>query len=96
MDLYATPNPNDTGERQKGVKLRQTSINDAYDKEVRPRIIQYISQLSYQAGIAFNTSRFDSFKTMVQAIGRYGPNLKPPSYYELKVPFTQKRGRAYK
>lgn len=27
---------------------------------------------------------------MVEAIGKYGPNLKPPSYHELRVPILRK------
>ena len=27
---------------------------------------------------------------MVEAIGQYGPNLKPPSYHELRVPILRK------
>ncbi|GKV43249.1 hypothetical protein SLEP1_g50564 [Rubroshorea leprosula] len=41
--------------------------------------------------VEFNTSaRLDSFKYMVEAIGRYGTNLKPPSYHELRVPLLKK------
>ena len=27
---------------------------------------------------------------MVEAIGQYGPNMKPPSYHELRVPILHK------
>ncbi|XP_057999777.1 uncharacterized protein LOC131178620 [Hevea brasiliensis] len=75
---------------KKGGKLRQTSMNDACDKEARVRIIQYIARFFYQAGIPFNAAHLDSFKWMIKAIGRYGPNLKPPSYNELRVPLLKK------
>jgi hypothetical protein len=84
--MYQKPGKDD----QKKGKMKQTNIGDACDKELRARTIQYIARFFYQAGIAFNVARMESFKNMVEAIGRYGPNLKPPSYYELRVPLLKK------
>ncbi|KAL2342207.1 hypothetical protein Fmac_010147 [Flemingia macrophylla] len=70
--------------------LRQTSLNDACHKEVRARVIQYIARFFYRNGIAFNVAKSKSFKMMVEAIGNYGPHLKPPSYHELRVPLLKK------
>ncbi|XP_059626969.1 uncharacterized protein LOC132269733 [Cornus florida] len=33
-------------------------------------------------GIAFNAVKYDSFAEVVEAIGQYGPGMKPPSYHE--------------
>ncbi|KAL5134283.1 hypothetical protein HKD37_03G007472 [Glycine soja] len=41
-------------------------------------------------GITFNVAKSKSFKLMIQAIGTYGPHLKPPSYHELRVPLFKK------
>ncbi|XP_042387690.1 uncharacterized protein LOC121979763 [Zingiber officinale] len=79
-----------TKKKTKGGKLRQTSINDACDKELRDRTVQKIARFMYQAAISFNAAHLDSFKEMIEAIGQYGPNLKPPSYHELRVPLLQK------
>ncbi|GKF80658.1 hypothetical protein Tco_0239260, partial [Tanacetum coccineum] len=56
----------------------------------RAKTIQYIARFFYQAGIPFNAARLDSFKVAIEAIGQYGPGLKPPSYHELRVPLLQK------
>ncbi|XP_075500591.1 uncharacterized protein LOC142539197 [Primulina tabacum] len=84
MDLFITK------KKTKGGKLRQTNINDACDKELRDRTVQKIARFMYQAAISFNAAHLDSFKEMIEAIGQYGPNLKPPSYHELRVPLLQK------
>ena len=73
-----------------GSKFRQTNISDACDKEIRGRTIQHIARFFYQAGLPLSTTRLDSFKDMIEAIGRYGAGLKPPSYYEMRVPLLQK------
>ncbi|KAD1963341.1 hypothetical protein E3N88_42097 [Mikania micrantha] len=70
-------------------KVVQSNINDACDKELRRRAIQTIVAFFYQAGIAFNVAKLDSFKEMVASIRNYGPYLKPPSYNELKVPLLK-------
>ncbi|KAK1407750.1 hypothetical protein QVD17_39376 [Tagetes erecta] len=70
-------------------KAVQTSIHDACDKELRARTIQKIAAFFYQSGIAFNVAKMDTFKEMIAAIGNYGPNLKPPSYHELRVPLLR-------
>lgn len=71
-------------------KLRDGNITDKFDKERRAMVCQYIGRFFYQAGIPFNVANMDSFKIMIEAIGQYGLNLKPPSYYELRVPILKK------
>ncbi|KAL8265204.1 hypothetical protein R6Q59_023334 [Mikania micrantha] len=70
-------------------KVIQSSINDACDKELQTRTIQMIVVFFYQARIAFNVAKLDSFKEIVAVIGNYGPHLKPPSYHELRVSFLK-------
>ena len=71
-------------------KMKQSSINDAFEKKKflkkEESVCQYIGRFFYQAGISFNCANLDSFKWMVKAIRQYGPNMKPPSYHELRVP----------
>ena len=38
----------------------------------------------------FNAARSNAFKWAIEAIGQYGPNMKPPNYHELKVPILEK------
>ena len=70
--------------------MKQTNINDKLDKEKRAQACQYIGRLFYLAGIPFNVARLDEFKWAIETIGQYGPNMKPPSYHELRVPILKK------
>ncbi|XP_049405278.1 uncharacterized protein LOC125868748 [Solanum stenotomum] len=75
---------------QKRGTLRQTNIKDSCDKEARAMTIQKVARFFYDNGIPFNVARSKSFKEAIEAVGRYGPNLKPPSYHELRVPLLRK------
>lgn len=91
MDAFVHRKPETVVQMRKEGKLRQSNINDTYDKEKRDMVCQYIGRFFYQAGISFNVARMDSFKWMIEAIGQYGPNMKPPSYHELRVPILRKK-----
>nr|XP_018686228.1 PREDICTED: uncharacterized protein LOC103993628 [Musa acuminata subsp. malaccensis] len=90
MDLYMFQESKKVIRGQKGAKLIQTGINDDCDEEIRARTIQHIARFFYQAGIPINACHLDSFKEMIEAIGRYGPKLRPPSYHELRCPLLKK------
>ncbi|CAI8605679.1 unnamed protein product [Vicia faba] len=70
-------------------KSKDTSINDACDKEARARTIQYVGRFFYTCGVACNVANARAFKLMLEAVGSYGPHLKPPSYHELRVPILR-------
>ncbi|GKV34245.1 hypothetical protein SLEP1_g42635 [Rubroshorea leprosula] len=84
MDLYIYQKPEEILKKRKLEKCWQSSIKDS-NKDLRAETIQYIAQFFYQNGISFNVARSESFKLMVEAIGQYGQNLKPPSHHELRV-----------
>ncbi|KAK4253278.1 hypothetical protein QN277_010602 [Acacia crassicarpa] len=88
LDLMFFKKPEASCKAGKGKK--QTSINDACDKEARGKTIQYVERFLCANGIPFNVVRSKSFKYMVQAIGNHDPNLKLPSYYECRVPLLKK------
>ena len=88
VDLLPFKNPEATIDL--GRTKSQTSVNDACDEEVRARIIQYIARFFYRNGIPFNVVKSESFKLMVEAIGKYGPHLKVPSYHEMSGPLLEK------
>ena len=71
-------------------KMKQTNINDKLDKEKRAQACEYIGRLFYLASIPFNVAHLDEFKWVVEVIGQYGPNMKPPSYHKLRVPILKK------
>ncbi|XP_059635849.1 uncharacterized protein LOC132278033 [Cornus florida] len=89
IDLYFTPRPKIVVQKRKeGGK--QTAINDACKKELRRRACAAFARWMYDAGIAFNAVKYDSFAEVVEAIGQYGPGMKPPSYHEVRVPLLRK------
>ena len=55
-------------------------------KRKEHKLVKYIGWLFYLAGIPFNVARLEEFKWAVEAIGQYGPNMKPPSFHKLRVP----------
>lgn len=67
---------------QKRGTLRQTNIKDSCDKEARAMTIQKVASFFYDNGIPFNAAN--------EAVGRYGSNLKRPSYHELRVSLLRK------
>lgn len=91
MDVYFTPDPNVAMQNRK-TKGRQTNIdaNDPFRKEMRERAITAFARWMYDTGIPFNVVNYESFAAMFEAIGQYGPGLKPPSYHEVRVPLLNK------
>jgi len=81
MDRWTRPiNPKATKEEAK----RQQSLNEALWKEMTHQVHQYIARWVYTHGIPFNAVDNDEFKEMVEAIGCFGPGLRPPSQYDLR------------
>lgn len=74
----------------KGGKGKQTTINDAYKKELREKACTDIARWMYEAAIPFNVVNHDSFKVAIESIGRYGVGMRPPSYHEVRVPLLKK------
>ena len=73
------------------VQGSQKTINKLYRKEVREKACRDIARWFYDARIAFHGATLDIFAIMCESIGQYGPGLKPPSMYELRVPFLKKK-----
>jgi len=81
MDRWTRPiNPKATKEEAK----RQQSLNEALWKERTHQVHQYIARWVYTHGIPFNAVDNDEFIEMVEAIGCFGPGLRPPSQYDLR------------
>ncbi|KAL4196378.1 hypothetical protein AMTRI_Chr04g245850 [Amborella trichopoda] len=78
IDSFFTPSP-DT-----------VTIENRFKKEDKARVIQYIARWFYHAGISFNTASLNSFHTMLEAIGQFGPGLKAPTPYEIGEPLLKK------
>ncbi|KAL7222083.1 hypothetical protein ACSBR1_023905 [Camellia fascicularis] len=39
----------------------------------------------YDAGIPLNAVNYESFGPMIEAIGQYGPSMKPPTYHKVRI-----------
>ncbi|XP_042409955.1 uncharacterized protein LOC121999324 [Zingiber officinale] len=89
MDTYFAPNVQKIVESRKG-KERQSTINEAYKKELREKACMTITEWMYDAAIPFNVVNYSSFKRILDLVGQYGIGLKGPSYHEVRVPFLKK------
>ncbi|XP_075673513.1 uncharacterized protein LOC142642941 isoform X3 [Castanea sativa] len=89
MDAFVTPPPKTTQMGRSEEEI-QATVNDAYKKELREKACADIARWLYEAGIPLNAVNFDSFNVAIQSIGRYGIGMKPPSYYEVRVPLLKK------
>ncbi|KAL4614173.1 hypothetical protein ACB092_07G034900 [Castanea dentata] len=89
MDAFVTPPPKTTQMGQSEEEIQATA-NDAHKKELREKACADIARWLYEAGIPLNAVNFGSFNVAIQSIGRYGIGMKPPSYYEVRVPLLKK------
>ncbi|KAG4383446.1 hypothetical protein GLYMA_13G086950v4 [Glycine max] len=48
-----------------GKIMRQTSVNESYNKASRDRAVQYIARFFFRNGITFNVAKSKSFKLMI-------------------------------
>ncbi|XP_052171981.1 uncharacterized protein LOC127787936 [Diospyros lotus] len=88
LDLFLSTKPKVSN--QKDAKGKQTTIESHVNKELRENACVWFSRWMYEAGIPFNAVNYPSFKPMMEAIGRVGPGMKPPSFHEVRVPYLKK------
>lgn len=86
MDLYFSA----TEQKGKGKSKEEQLTLEKCRKHLRDRAVQLFSRWMYDAGLSFNAVRYDSFGAFIEAIGQYGPGMKPPSYHEVRVPCLNK------
>ncbi|KAL5827688.1 hypothetical protein ACOSQ4_019485 [Xanthoceras sorbifolium] len=72
-----------------GGTKRQQNICEALFKERTHKVHQYVAKCVYEAGIPFNAIDNDSFKQVMEAVGQFGPEYKPPSQYQLREPLLR-------
>lgn len=77
-------------ERHKKGPSQRTLEATTRSKEEREQVFDYIADFFYENGIPFNAANSRSYEYMIEAVGRFGPGLKPPSSYELRVPLLEK------
>ena len=89
LDMYYTPNPANVVKARKD-QGRQKTLNELCRKELREKACRELARWFYDAGNPFYAATYDSFAIACESIGQFGPGLKPPSMYELRVPFLKK------
>ncbi|KAL5764322.1 hypothetical protein ACOSP7_016678 [Xanthoceras sorbifolium] len=90
MDKFASKiNPEASMAMSTGTYLRQQHITDVLFKERTHSVHRYVAKWVYEAGIPFNATQNNSFTAMVEAIGQFGPGLKPPTRYQLSGPLLK-------
>ncbi|XP_052203350.1 uncharacterized protein LOC127808780 [Diospyros lotus] len=90
VDLHFTPNLEKVVQDKREGKMKQAAISETCKKELRDKAYREIAKWFYDAGISFNAAKLESFSLAVEAIGQYGPGMKPPSYDELRGPLLRK------
>ena len=84
MNLYFSQKSN---EKRKGGPIDLESSR----KILRDRVVSAFARWMYNAGLPFNCVNYtNSFGEFIEAVGQYGPGMKPPAYHEVRVPFLRK------
>ncbi|XP_043693373.1 uncharacterized protein LOC122643867 [Telopea speciosissima] len=69
---------------------QQTTMeNRMRSEEERDKLRSYFARWAYESGVPFNALKLRSFEELVEAIGQYGPGLKPPSFHDYRVPLLK-------
>ncbi|KAK2635407.1 hypothetical protein Ddye_030199 [Dipteronia dyeriana] len=87
LDLFYNKTPSSS---------RQSKLGESntVKEELRGRVYKNFARWMYVAGIPFNTVRYRSFNAFCEAIGQYGPGVKPPTYHEVGVPLLKNEVKA--
>ncbi|KAK2634766.1 hypothetical protein Ddye_029558 [Dipteronia dyeriana] len=70
--------------------LCQQNISDVICKQKTYYAHRYVARWVYEAGISFNAIHNNSFRAMLEAVGRFEPGYKEPSRYLLSKPLLNK------
>ncbi|XP_016507314.2 uncharacterized protein LOC107824999 [Nicotiana tabacum] len=88
-----TKGPMDCYFSQKSGDKEGKSGNPQIDAKaiLRDRAITMFAQWMYDAGLPFNCVNYtDTFSAFIEAVGQYGPGMKPPTYHEVRGPYLKK------
>lgn len=80
IDIYFPQLPNEKR------KLRAIDLASSR-KIVRDRAVFAFARWMYDAGLPFYCVNYsENFGEFIEAVGQYGPGMKPPTYHEVRVP----------
>ena len=83
--IFSTPNAKMVVQNPKSGKMNQTTINDAYKKEVREIAYMLITRWMHEVVISFNAIIYPSFQPMIKTIDQYNVGMKEPTLHEIRV-----------
>lgn len=89
IDFYYTPDPEVVVQNRKGKQMKLDD-NNPTKIELRDRACTQFARWMYDAGLSFNSVKYESFHFFIESVGQYGPGMKPPSYHEVRVPLLKK------
>ncbi|KAL0399788.1 UNVERIFIED_CONTAM: hypothetical protein Sradi_2322100 [Sesamum radiatum] len=87
INLYFTKESNEAMQQRNG---KEAKVIDEAKKKLRENAVQKICRWMYDAGLPFNAVNYKSLGPAIEAIGQYGPGMKPPSFYEVRVKYLKK------
>ncbi|XP_075075925.1 uncharacterized protein LOC107776104 [Nicotiana tabacum] len=84
MDCYFPQKSGDKGGKSGNPQVDAKAI-------LRDRAVTFFARWMYDAGLPFNCVNYtDTFAAFIEAVGQYGPGMKPPTYYEVSRPYLKK------
>ncbi|XP_055812957.1 uncharacterized protein LOC129882601 [Solanum dulcamara] len=83
LNFYFSQKPN---EKRKGGPIDL----EASSKILQDRAVSAFARWMYDAGLPFNCVYTENFGEFIEAVGQYGPGMKPPTYHEVRVPCLKK------
>uniref|UniRef100_A0A1S3YRR7 DUF659 domain-containing protein n=1 Tax=Nicotiana tabacum TaxID=4097 RepID=A0A1S3YRR7_TOBAC len=57
---------------------------------LRDRAVRAFARWVYDAGLPFDCVNYDTFGDFIEVVGQYGPEMKPPTYHEIRGPYLNK------
>ncbi|KAL2238042.1 UNVERIFIED_CONTAM: hypothetical protein Sindi_0995900 [Sesamum indicum] len=86
IDLYFMKDADEVVKQRKNIDGGK--LFDENRKKMGEYAVQKFCRWMYDTGIPFNTVRADSFGPAIEALGQFGPGMKPSSYHEAKYSCT--------
>jgi len=83
LNLYFSAKQQEKGKGDSGSGLEAKKI-------LRDRAVSAFAAWMYDAGLPFNCVNYKTFDKFIEAVGQYGPGMKPPSYHEVRVTHLKK------
>nr|XP_025884104.1 uncharacterized protein LOC101249139 [Solanum lycopersicum]XP_025884105.1 uncharacterized protein LOC101249139 [Solanum lycopersicum] len=84
LNLYFSQKSTQKGGLEKGGGIEETK------KILRERAVSAFAIWMHDAGLPFNCVNHKSFDKFIEAVGQHGPEMKPPTFHEVRVTHLKK------